>query len=163
MGETVAIGQVFASMWVEPQYSAWKSPTMGKENVNVNLLHNWEEQKMKCEEHTAVLIYGLWGDKGFETFMGLQLRDFMELRATSWCTIVMGILDIYRTSRLPLRGIVFSFNFRQMLTGFSRLITASWLSAVSLQLPWVRIHPPHTCSELQIQIPTEMFSFGFRF
>ena len=36
-----------------------------------------------------------------------------------------GILDIYRTSRLPLRGIVFSFNFRQMLTGFSRLITAS--------------------------------------
>ena len=35
------------------------------------------------------------------------------------------LLRIYRTSRLPLRGIVFSFNFRQMLTGFSRLITAS--------------------------------------
>ena len=74
-----------------------------------------------------------------------------------------GILDIYRTSRLPLRGIVFSFNFRQMLTGFSRLITASWLSAVSLQLPWVRITHRTLAANFKFKIPTEWFSFGYRF
>ena len=120
----------------------------------------------------SVGLRGMRHDENFEYFWHPTLHVSLDSKP-SWDysgrilwnsgSLRVGILDIYRTSRLPLRGIVFSFNFRQMLTGFSRLITASWLSAVSLQLPWVCITHRTLAANFKVKIPTEWFSFGFRF